>query len=746
MKRILTLLLCNAFLPVTSVAKVLHRIDNPEYVPFNEGTLTLVSVETTEHSTTLTFCYPGEGSGGFSAECYLIDEAGKRYPLIGHKGFSVVDSSYLKAGREGTYRLEFEPLSADTHVFDFIEDFFRPNTTSLYGIREAGAPMMISHAMESVGTDSFPDHDFKPGNVWIHGCIADYDTARYRFTDVEQLSLGGELTRDSSPKSKIGSDGHFMLPLKVYGPTWTHLNLHSSKSRFGYLVPVMLYPGDHIELRISDIDKAEWDIKYTSRIGKDFNNLMHCISSMCLKMIIGGNFQEIKKDSIRYAEWTPELINRRFDSYDALAAYLAGKYALSNVEAAMLRGELTNFLARDILIATNNYLGSRYPIHKDREEWIKQESPYYNCLSRVYAESNAYLAIPSWQHLLASFIRSAMPCLQNAREQYIQSRPSNLFELPADKLKAELDEMQLQVIRTYRQPKDDDVIFEQAVRFNLLSDVLNYVITHNEWKAGRLTEIHDMYNYQRSLLTHSPYAHMANDVIATLEERHCHQEVTDFIEQYQRELAANQHRTYRKMKYRTVLFVVCLLAVTIIIALVVEQRRKRYYLHLLQELQCNQAKIYKMYESIEAMRDNGAPAREQVLVLYRSNLSKSIELFSKEEWGARLRSLSTKRSKDIPPFTIREREQLTEALERNFTTVITNLRDEAKNKNCKLSTEDTYLCLLLASGCSTGVIRECMAVSADNVVNQRKKRLFHKLPEDITPIFFGMSIPVNIPK
>lgn len=523
MIRILSFLFCYVLLSTNMLAKVSHRLDNPEYVGINNKMMKLISVKTTKKSTTITFRYPGEGFGGFSTESYLSDEAGRRYRLIGHKGFSVADSSYLKVGRKGTYRLEFEPLPAGTKVFDFIENFFYPHATFFYGIREAGTPMLVSQVVESTEEFSFPDIDFKPDSVWIHGYITDYDTARYQFTDVEQFLLGGELTGNDSPIVRVEPDGSFVLPLKIYGPTWTHLNLHSNKHFIDYLVPVMLYPGDHIELRISDIDKAEWNIWYTSRMGKEYSNLMHCIPPMCLKMIVGGNLQEVKQDSIRYGGWTPELIDQQFDSYDTLASYLTGKYALNNVEAAMLRGELTNSLARDVLIATNNYLASKHPIHKDREEWIKQESPYYSCLSRVYAESNAYLAIPSWQHLQASFIRNAMPRLSYVKEQYWQSMGNRFYDLPIAKTKEEMDEQLYQVIRAYRQPKGDDVIFEQAVRFNLLGDAPYWI-----YDTGKVTEtmtmIHELYNYQRSQLTHPSFVRIANDVITTFEEKH-YQEV-----------------------------------------------------------------------------------------------------------------------------------------------------------------------------------------------------------------------------
>ena len=203
------------------------------------------------------------------------------------------------------------------------------------------------------------------------------------------------------------------------------------------------------------------------------------------------------------------------------------------------------------------------------------------------------------------------------------------------------------------------------------------------------------------------------------------------MELHQRELSER----HRRFMYCASLVVVCLLATIIIGALLIERRRKQHYLRLQKELQRNQAKIYKMYESIEEKRDNGSLTREQILVLYRDNLSKSIALFKKDRWANRLQQLSEQRSKDIPPFTIKEREQLAEVLEHCFINVITNLRDEAAKNSSKLSSEDVHLCLYLALGYSTGVIRECLAASSDNVINQRKKRLASKLPADILDLF-----------
>jgi tetratricopeptide (TPR) repeat protein len=261
-------------------------------------------------------------------------------------------------------------------------------------------------------------------------------------------------------------------------------------------------------------------------------------------------------------------------------------------------------------------------------------------------------------------------------------------------------------------------------------------------------EIYLQYNCARSLLyltldsTAQPelYGYIkrfeqASDSINRIERRSEIDEIRTAhqMELQQRELA-ERHRAFI---YIIVFAIVCLLAVIIIGILLFEYRRKQYYLRLQRELQRNQARIYKMYQSIEEKRDNGSLTREKMLEIYRDNLSKNIALFKEERWAVRLQQLSEQRSKDIPPFTIKEREQLADVLERCFINVITNLRDEATKQKSRLSAEDIHLCLLLSLGYSIGVIRECLAASSDDVVRKRRVRLAGKLPEDILLLLFG---------
>ena len=174
-------------------------------------------------------------------------------------------------------------------------------------------------------------------------------------------------------------------------------------------------------------------------------------------------------------------------------------------------------------------------------------------------------------------------------------------------------------------------------------------------------EVYLQYNCARSLLylTLDSAAHpelygyircfeQMGDSINRIERR---SEIDEIHTAHQMEL---QQRELAHRHQRFIFIGVCLLAVIVISVLLFEQQRKRHYLRLQKELQRNQARIYKMYQSIEEKHDNGSLAREQILALYSDNLSKSVALFKKERWATHLQQLSELRSKEIPSFTVNE--------------------------------------------------------------------------------------------
>ena len=170
------------------------------------------------------------------------------------------------------------------------------------------------------------------------------------------------------------------------------------------------------------------------------------------------------------------------------------------------------------------------------------------------------------------------------------------------------------------------------------------------------------------------------------------------MELHQRELAER----HRRFMYCATLAVVCLLAAIIIGVLLIERRRKQYYLRLRQELQSNQAKIYKISESIEENGDCSPHSREEVLTLYRNSLNASVALFNRSACAKRLQGLNKLRNKDVSSISVKDREELYATLDENFITFITYLRYEAdKYSQAKLCKHLPY------SSSRDGVFHRC---------------------------------------
>ena len=119
-------------------------------------------------------------------------------------------------------------------------------------------------------------------------------------------------------------------------------------------------------------------------------------------------------------------------------------------------------------------------------------------------------------------------------------------------------------------------------------------------------EVYLQYNCARSLL------YLTLDSVAQPELYgyiRCFEQMGDSINRIERRSEIDDIHTAHAMELhqrelsvrhqRFIFIIVSILAVIAIGILLIERRRKQYYLHLQKELQRNQAEIYKMYESIE---------------------------------------------------------------------------------------------------------------------------------------------------
>ena len=117
--------------------------------------------------------------------------------------------------------------------------------------------------------------------------------------------------------------------------------------------------------------------------------------------------------------------------------------------------------------------------------------------------------------------------------------------------------------------------------------------------------------------------------------------------------------------------------------------------------------------------------------MYKNNIETSIALFKRNGWATLLNKKEVIEDKDFI-FSSVEREQLYNILFNCFSTVVSNLYDEAKNLNDK----EIIHCLLSSLNYSPHIIKACLVASSLNVIRMQKSRIKKKLPTDFYLLLF----------
>ncbi len=533
-------------LPFVAVgAKTLQKIENPTYVGINDGTMKIASVKTTEEATVITFQYPGEGFYQFVPDIHLVDEQGNHYELIGQKGFNEDSLKNLKPKKKGKYELRFQPLPADTRIFDFIEDFYNVGSTRYYGIREKDVPFTVSNPLShNTGEASLPDMDFKVDSVMITGHITNYVCEKHKIEKVSMLY--SNVTRYNAP-ANMDRNGKFEMKIRVNGPTWDVLQMN------GLHIPIMLYPEDSIDLQITLEDESNRKtVRYSSKLQKDFSRLMQCAPMIWTNYFILPN-DSTENYAAKFEQMTPESLQKRFDDYDAMGLYLSGKYGLNQIETEMLRSYFSLLIATEVTSLTSRYFFDLYEkespgdYNTARNKWKNSDTPFYDiCISNIRSESNAFLCVPYRNILLSRFNMNLMASHYKHDEafQFYQWEtilgkkiaPSGNGEFPGvtysnaeTKKVEEFDRMYaehyynwlLQLVRKWRgKGVDADAIFEQAYLLGMISNMPMTPMSSSEY-------LYQQFTLCRKLFTHPSFVKLAGEMLWE-REKECYQELEDF--------------------------------------------------------------------------------------------------------------------------------------------------------------------------------------------------------------------------
>lgn len=539
---ILSLLLLSV---VTAGAKTIHKIENPTYVGIYDGNMKIVSVRITEEATVLTFQYSGEGFGTFSPKSYIVDEQGNHYELIGQKGFNEDSLERFVPQKKGKYELRFQPLPANTRIFDFIEDFYNVTSSRFYGIRKNDVPFTVSNPLpHNEGEASLPDMDFKVDSVLITGHIKNYVSEKHKIEKVSMLY--SNVTRYNAPV-KMDKNGKFKMKIRVDGPTWDVLQMN------GLHIPIMLYPKDSVNLQITLEDESNRKtVQYSSKLQKVFSRLMQCAPMIWTNYYILPN-DSTENYAAKFEQMTPESIQKRFDDYDTMGLYLSGKYGLNRIETEMLRSYFSLLIATEVTALTSRYFSDLYEkespgdYNAARNKWKNSDTPFYDiCISNIRSESNAFLCVPYRNILLSRFNMNHMaPHYKHEEDfQYYQwetilgkkIEPSGNGDFPGvtyskDEIKKveEFEKMYaehynnwlLKLIRKWRNKGEkSDVIFEQAYFLGIISNMPMAPMFSSEY-------LYQQFTLCRKLFTHPSFVKLAGELLWE-QEKECYQELEEW--------------------------------------------------------------------------------------------------------------------------------------------------------------------------------------------------------------------------
>lgn len=534
---------------ITVEAKTIHKVVNPTYIGMQHGTMEITSVKTTEEATTVTFRYPGNGFGYFDSNIYLVDEQGKHYGLIGQKGFSEDSLKNMKPKKKGKYELYFQPLPVGTQIFDIIENFYDIGGSRFYGVREKDTPLKTIRTLgNNQGEVALPDIDFKVDSVMVTGQIKNYQSANNKFKVVRKYNSSSlENAHQRNPKTSIDENGNFCMKIEAIGPTWTYLifsgDKNSGKSMF---IPVVLYPDDHIDLQITlGEDDNRTNVTYNSKQQKDFSHLMKCAPITYVNSDVTPN-QPGKDYSTEYERMTPESVQKYFDDYDMLALYLSDKYDLNRVETEMLRSHLSVAVAINVIGLTNRYLinkEKKATPKEDRqmayEKWRNSDSPYYSiAFSNIRTGSNAFLATPYWTNLFSPYNMRNIPRNEKMFNDFLISpiTPIHGNEQKEDYFKNNevtlLYEQVLQLIREWRQKKEDDALFEQSLLLCCIQDLrlgIPQGTLDNGIMKQSMVQVYRQYALFGNLFNHPSVVRMASTLIERRRQE-IYQEQEDYRE------------------------------------------------------------------------------------------------------------------------------------------------------------------------------------------------------------------------
>ena len=350
-------------------------IQNPEYMTARPLQTKITEVQMKEHATTVYFSVPCKAGdrGNMPSAYYLSDEKDHHYKTLGSTGV-VLDSIYtFDTDTTWCFSVDFEKLPETCREFDCIDGTLAYGAENFYRIRQGKTDNVTNEQkpVDAWRTESvFPESSFQIGEVTLSGHITGMqtDSVSIFLPNLYGMSYHFQYYHHKRiHHMRVRPDGSFEIKLPVDGPCWTDVYLSKDKM----WIPIILLPGDHLEVNIENCGQRDMKVTYGGASSKFSNFLNH------IPLLPIYSFPD---DA---GEGYDKKVETEYDNLMSLCEYLSAKHGFTAGERNLLRTECCM------------YLGYKYLFYMSEMWHAKKPMPAYTFLKHLPYGSPDVMTVPS---------------------------------------------------------------------------------------------------------------------------------------------------------------------------------------------------------------------------------------------------------------------------------------------------------------------------------------------------------------
>ena len=317
---------------------VVRTIEHPDFTALFTYDIEIPKVEFGKKQTTLYFDFSHYTGTTFSfrSSTYLVDEEGKCYPIKSCEGFQLNKGYNVKEDGVKEISISFEPLPEGTRVFDCIEGPDLQLSFQFYGIREKGQDWNVFPKKE-VADNPFPESFFRMDTVYVTGRITQSQYDRWGRIEHEGNSYAEQALRrqfrpggGSFDRFYVAKDGTFSFKTLVVKPTMDELNINGNR------IPILLIPGDHLQVDISHWGEYNQQVNIRSEKG-DYSRMLTNYPFVWEKEIADPRGTLIWSETGKLAADTWQPLHDEQEKQIEVCRYLAAKHHFTPTEQKLMQ-------------------------------------------------------------------------------------------------------------------------------------------------------------------------------------------------------------------------------------------------------------------------------------------------------------------------------------------------------------------------------------------------------------------------